>query len=171
MAIKLQIRCECCTLKVIVHIYFQFWILYLRYRWPRLVILPQPRPLRWSYHASSHIDPFSNNINITIIFTNIYCRAKTFLESTGLHFSLCCNLFLDKITWRLGALEWISSQCNLLDVLVCTALSERNAQLCRPRQKPIKFFAPSTSSTALQKLLNAVFLFFTNANLLATPFG
>ena len=128
-----------CTPKVIVRIYFQFWILYLRYHWLRLVILPQPRPLRWSYHASSHIDPVSNNINITIIFTNIYCRAKTSLESTGLHFSFCCNLFLDKITWRLGALEWISSQYNLLDVMVCTALSERNAPLCRPRKKPINF--------------------------------
>ena len=54
----------------------------------------------------------------------------------------------------------ISSQCNLLDVMVCTALSERNAPLCRPRQKPIKFFAPSTFSTAQHKLFNLSFLFF-----------
>ena len=34
-----------------------------------------------------------------------------------------------------------SDRSNQLCLMVCTALLERNAQLCRRRQKPIKFFA------------------------------
>ena len=40
--------------------------------------------------------------------------------------------FLDHKSWGKG---------NLLSLMVCTALLERNGQLCRQRQKPIKCFA------------------------------